>query len=272
MIRCLKFEFKRMFRNPAFWIALAIGTIIMILQVIVDNHEYIDNPLKYYMGAATYPATLYYKWAFISGFLNAYLFIFPIVVASAYGITYYWDLKSGYVKNVLINMKRKDYLVAKYIVTFVSGGLVFTIPMIINFAVNAAVLPAIKPFLGSTYMRSHTFLVELAYNNPIMHFIIFMLIYFVYGGLFACLVLAGSKIFRNSFLLALFPFAISYLLTVVSKLWFENIADIGSIAPSKMLFIGNSFTSWIAVVGLAVVLLVTSFLIYYLGGRRSDVI
>jgi hypothetical protein len=274
MKNCFKMEMKRVLSGRIFWVSLSAGTFLLVLYILMDTAALAENPLSGFSGVSTYPYSLYAKWAGGHGnvYLSAFLFIFPLLAASAHAVTYYLDLKSGYIKNVVTKAGRKDYLIAKYLVSFISGGLVTAVPMIINFMVTAAMLPAIKPFLGSSYMYSGIFLVWLAYNHPFIHFLAFMVIYFVYGGTFACIALAAARLIRNVFLLSLFPFVVAYALNIISSSYFKYIDGIKSISPFVILNMSMSSTTWVAVAGEAVILTAGGFLIYYMKGRKADVI
>lgn len=275
MKNCFKMEMKRVVRGRIFWVSLLTGTFILMLQVLLETFGLAQNPLSAFKGVGTDPYTLYENWAGGRGnvYLPAFLSIFPLLSASAHAVTYHMDLKSGYIKNMVIKTNRKNYLLAKYLVSFISGGIVIVIPMVVNFMITAAMLPAIKPFLGTAnIMHSGHFLAWLAYNHPFVRFLIFMVIYFVYGGAFACIALAAGRFIKNVFLLSLFPFVVAYGLNILSSAYFTNIRWIKSISPMIMLNVGQSYTTWLAVVFEAVILIVVCFLIYYWRGRKADVI
>ncbi|MGN0316770.1 MAG: hypothetical protein ACI4E1_02430 [Lachnospira sp.] len=270
---CVKFEIKRLLIGKNFWLTLLTGMVFSIAQVLYENISYFKNPLLGFSGVNTHPASVFYRWmgGKLNVFLTTYLYIFPILVVSAHAISYYKDLKTGYIKNILINASRKQYLIAKYVVSFVSGGIVFTVPMIINFLINAAFLPALRPFIGISYMKPCILMSSLAYYHPIIHFLIFMIIYFLFGGAFACVGLVAARVIRNEFLLALFPCVLAYALSFVSSLLLKNTV-IKSISPYTILSIVTSNTSWVAVIGELLCLIAGSFLIYYYGGKKNDVL
>ena len=48
-------------------------------------------------------------------------------------------------RQMLVRAGEKSYLTAKFLATFIAGGLVMVVPLIINFMLTAMLIPAITP-------------------------------------------------------------------------------------------------------------------------------
>ncbi|MFR3037766.1 MAG: hypothetical protein ACLTLY_02965 [Agathobacter rectalis] len=57
---------------------------------------------------------------------------------------------SGYMRQMLVRAGEKSYLTAKFLATFIAGGLAMVVPLIINFMLTALFIPAITPCLLHT--------------------------------------------------------------------------------------------------------------------------
>lgn len=273
MYAMLKIELKRMKRSYSFWVSLMAGTMLLMLQIYKNVIPLALNPLEDYIGVLSVPYRLYMSWAggnISDIYMSAYIYMFPILAACAYSITYYTDCKSGYVKNIVTRTSRKNYLIGKYAAAFISGGITVTIPLVLNFMITAALLPAINVFQGEVYIDSIKLMSGLFYSHPLVYVLIFFVIYFVYGGAVACLTLMGTYLVRNVFLLSLFPFVLFYAIDVISQ--YINSNALLSISPLRILRISGSYATWLTVVGEAVVFILPATVIYFLKSMKEDII
>lgn len=273
MYTMLRIELRRVKKSRLFWGTLMTGMLLLALQIYKDVIPKALNPLGGYIGVSTQPYRLYTSWVGgdkINVYISAYIYIFPILAACAYAVTYYTDYRDGYIKNIVTRTSRKNYLIGKYIAAFVSSGITVTMPLVINFLVTAALLPSMTAFLGENYMFPKELMSELFYYHPLSYVLIFFVIYFVYGGAVACLILAGSYFIKNVFLLSLFPFVLFYAINIMSV--YVNSEYLLSISPHKILNIGGSYTTWLTVVGEAVVFILPATIMYFLKGVKDDII
>ena len=135
----LKIEWERMLKSRLVYISLLIGFVIAIIQIIGEVYPRAVNPLKYYSGKVGEPFSLYmFSMSMNTGSLYKEIFItiFPVLAMLPHALSYHMDVKSGYIKNVYIKTKKINYLIAKYIVTFVSAGITVIVPYIFNLIIN----------------------------------------------------------------------------------------------------------------------------------------
>ena len=221
MGRVLKIELKKAFCNKIFYLVVGIGLVIAAISA----WQMID---KYYLGLEmeanalkvtgpgrnpSYALNMLYNNCLATGFDQSMTALFytlmPLLVCLAYGWSYFGERKSGYVMNVMIRThKKSQYLLAKYIAVFLSGGAAAVIPLIANFLVVACFIPAYQPdlFYEIYYSLQSHFLRELFYPHPIIFMCILFAIDFFFGGLMATCCVALTFFVKNKFAVILLPF------------------------------------------------------------------
>lgn len=205
-----KTELYRAFRGTGFLMAAAAGLLIAFLDFAV-----MILPLREHIMEANYPLSVFAKWMGgenASVFPTLYYFIVPILAALPFAGSYKSDIKTGYFKNIAVRVSRKKYLRAKYIATFLSGGSVAVLPLIVNFMMVAMVLPAVKPQASTGYFPifSYSMLGDLFYAHPYWYLAVYIGIDFIFFGLLATLALGAGYLCENLFTTILAPF-IAYL-------------------------------------------------------------
>lgn len=74
---------------------------------------------------------------------------YTFCVSAAYRIAVWLVIlrrkNSGYMRQMLVRAGEKSYLTAKFLATFIAGGLAMVVPLIINFMLTAMFIPAITP-------------------------------------------------------------------------------------------------------------------------------
>ena len=276
MKKLLKIDIERMLQSPGMWMSLFVGLMLVIIQFIVVVIPESRDVLQFYKGdMTTYPASVYNTWFgadVFHPFRMTYLTIFPILATLPYGIAYFQDRKRGYINQLCTRVERSKYLMSKYIVVFISGGLAVLIPMITAFILAADVIPILKPVNnGLFYMNGSSLLGNIYYTRPIIYMFLCAFIYFIYGGIFASIALAAGNIFDYSFFVLVTPFIIYYVVGYISQYIYSK--TYGSFDPKIIL--GIIQTKRITFFGIFIEIIVIggiSFLVYWLRGMRKDVI
>jgi len=271
----IKIEFERAFRSKGLLISLIVGFSVAIIQFVVIVFPASKHILTYFDGSInTYPNSVFSWWIGVDGFhpyLRIYLTIFPLLAAIPYATSYFEDRKYGYIKCMCTRVKRRQYLISKYVAVFVVGGAAVTLPMLLNLLLTASVLPSLVPvgnnmFLGSVCMFSDIF-----YVHPYLYIFIYILLYFMYGGVFATLALACSLIFDFSFFVLLFPFVIYYGLGIIAP--YFNFDSIRSFNPRILLSMQAGGAVLIGTfVGEALMIGIIAYALYMWKGVHSDIL
>lgn len=159
--------------------------------------------------------------------------LLPLLACIPYGWSHSIEQKSGYTKNVVVKTGKLQYYLAKYVASFLAGGLVVLIPLALNFLMMGCVIPAVKPSIvwimyygisrGSMWS-------QIFYGNPLLFVLLCMLLNFIFAGLFSTLSFWVSVYMKNWIAAVLIPvlglFAIDYI-----KLMFDRYV----VAPTQFL-------------------------------------
>lgn len=212
MIKMLKFEWRRLWKSYSFYIALLIGFIIAVSQVIQyvipyakSNDSNVNNP-DFVLPHSVFNSMMGFNLDWQSSFLYN---IMPLLAAIPYGFSYYLDKKNGYIKNLYTRTERKNYIFSKYIITFFSGGLVCMLPWIINMIGTMMFVPIIKPIPGTHIfsMESADIMVgDLFFSKPILYICFFGFEIFLIGGMLASMCLSAVYLVNGIFIIQFFPY------------------------------------------------------------------
>lgn len=203
MKRILKVECKRAFVNKTFYLCLGIGAILCIWLLCIQIIEVrrFDQMIQEY---GIEKAGLYYPRSLYNSFIGldyAYLpstilyTIFPLLVTLPHVISYYRDKKSGYIKNILLKAKRRDYYTARYLSVFLNGFTTALLILLFSLWISALFFPALPPEVTTlTYcpFDSSAMLVGLFYSNPLVYTVIYIFIDSVFFGAIATIALGIS--------------------------------------------------------------------------------
>lgn len=269
----LRVEIKKSLINKFFFIPCIIGIIIMMIHVYFVVCEYNDfcnvmkelknnnhmnqNPLIPLYSAFT-------MW--ICGDDNLFSMIlfhaFPLMVTIPYGWRYCSEIKSGYNKEIVGQTGSFNYCISKFIATFISSGLVITIPLIVNFLSILMFIPSLTP--DSVYdiyygVFSNSFLGNVFYSNTFLYVAVFILINFLFCGLIGCLSYTFAALFRSRILSIIFP---SMILLAINYFKQYEISSEMEISPITFLTSMRSlYDNWIVVWMEVIVLFLFTFTI-----------
>ncbi len=274
MRECIKLEWERVTKSKLFYTAIIIGIIIAVMQIMGEVYPRSVNVLKYYSGKDGEPYSLY-MWSMcmnVSSLYKAILVtIFPVLAMMPHALSYHFDIKSGYIKNLYTRTDKINYLVAKYMVTFVSGGMVIVIPYIVNFVIAACMLPALNPIQNGQFNSGGAMLQGLYYGNPLLYIVVYLIINWVYAGAFATMTLAATYFVDNIFLLSMVPFVIWYGMGIISQYTVK--AYNVMINPIRFVDIAQGYIVHpVNVIGTFLVVTLLSAVIYFVIGVRSDAV
>ncbi len=247
MINYIRIELDRAFRNKKMAMAIFIGCMISILQIAFE----VIPVLKYqdYSDFKSFPHTSFEHYMGLkngSMFGLYYYLLIPILAAFPYAVTAYTDKKTGYLKSIFTRIGKKEYYVAKYVVTFLSGGVIAVLPQVINFMGVSVLLPSIQPYTGLGYvgLLPEAMWGKLFYSNAIIYIVLYWIFDFILYGLINTLAVAVMWFIQNQFVLLLFPF----LYVKGMDLFMEVIHQPGLI-PSVFLRPNQAYTSEHMVLG-----------------------
>lgn len=269
-MKLFKLELHRAIINK--WMAFALMvTFIMCLIPVWNKYTYMRGFYEVAnsgVDKVICTATPYENWLLydqIDSMHYVYLFIIPILVALPFGASYYIDLKTGYIKQLVSRCGMKKYLLAKYTATFISGGIVAALPLLLQLMLLGLIFPVNKPQrFGSMFFCETAPGIDLYYEHPFAYCIIWCIIIFVVGGLLATISLTVTNIAYNYFSIILTPFMFTFMLIFFVYITGKNEV---SFLYSICAVTSNSYNYWIPIGEVIGVLFATS--IPFLLGKKE---
>ncbi len=265
-----KIEWKRIWRNPFTYIALLAGLIVCIIEIFVD----VVPELEFLLGRAImeYPDTVFDKGIMFSysKYTEFYYTIIPLLAVIPGGVSFYQDIESGYIRQIITRESRKKYYMAKLTTAFLSAGLVAVIPLIVNFMICMALLPATIPQLGGMKVgiRHGCMFAELFFENPFLYTGIYLIIDFIIAGVLVLFAVSISWISFSKYLVMFMPFMIFYVLHFIAQ--YIGMSDW---SPLYMLMSDQGLSiDGVKVFILILLMLVASGVMFVIGGKKHEVL
>lgn len=228
MRKILEIELSKAVKTKYFIIAIIVGVLISMIGL-VYNVELVYESQVYEGVNPCYEAyTLFNHWIGGEGYSlgsSLYFFVFPILIAIPYGWSFCSEKTSGYMCQMIVRTGKNRYLTAKYVATFIVGGLAMVVPLIINFMMTALFIPAIKPV--PTYDTMYgvfgiSMFSELYYTHPFVYVASYLLVDFMFCGALACLTMLSAQFVKYKWINCIFPFVVCMGINVLSKVLYSN--------------------------------------------------
>lgn len=268
-----KIEIKRAIFNKNMLIALLIGIVIVLPHTIQNLLNEIE--IKNYIAEAGLSSgadltSLYGRWFGMSTDFLAIMFyyILPLLAVYPGAMIYYKDRKSGYVKNLYTRFSKNKCLIIKYITTFISGGVAVVIPLLTAFLLTSLYAPArIPDSLVMNPVVDINMWSELFFTHPLLYTLGYMLIDFIFGGLFACLAMSVSEFVKHKFSVFISSFLVVAALSFVCvQLNLDYLNPQNFLSPAQFVTAANGYVALIE----ALILFVVSFSLFYIGGKINE--
>ncbi len=205
MKNIIKFEWQRMIRSYSFYISLIIAAIVVILDA--------QSKYEIFKQGLDVNVSVFEKWIGIYIGFDESIFLFtllPLLTSFAYSWTVGADRSSGYITQVITRTSRKKYFFAKYIVSFMSGGIVFSFAILLHFFIISTFYPAIYSIvaLGTSPVSPSSFCPELFYTHPVLFLLVWTGVSFLWGGAMVCIALGVGMIARKYTFSVIAPFLV----------------------------------------------------------------
>ena len=227
MIRCVRAELNKAFKNRMFLISLGIGLLICEVDVIqnaltvrslTETMLSLDDISKSAEGFS-----LFVEWIAVNGstFGNmVFYFVWPILAVLPFGWSYAEERKSGLFDQIVSRVGRKTYFVSKYTAVFVSGGAAVALPVLTDLLVNALICPYCVPDVVTsiTPITNGYFLSHLFFTSPWAFALLWCGMEFLWGGVVACICFVAGTRLRHQVMVLLIPFVTLVLLDAVCSL------------------------------------------------------
>ncbi|EAE5206107.1 hypothetical protein E1U42_02675, partial [Listeria monocytogenes] len=228
MSRFLKIEFNRVFKSKSFLAALALGVLIVLIQQITVARYYSTAEENVFLYLTGYDTT---------GLgTNLYYLLLPCLVALAGADLLGEDRRSGLDIFSRIRGNDKQYYFSKSIVAFIAGGVVFCLPLIMELCALMLVYPStpLDYFVAEVPVTYGAMFSNIFYNSPLAYELIFLVIGFAYGGLFALIGILVSFFSSSKYVVLLSPLAIYYGVWIVfSLIGYPEFSPFGFLTPKQ---------------------------------------
>ncbi|MBC1472017.1 hypothetical protein [Listeria seeligeri] len=228
MSRFLKVEFKRVFKSKSFLLALAIGLLIVIIQQITVARYYSHVEENVFLYLTGYDTT---------GIgTNLYYLLLPCLVALAGADLLGEDRRSGLDIFSRVRGKDKHYYFAKSVASFVAGGVVFCLPLIVELCLLMLVYPSVPLdyFVSEVPVTYGAMFSDIFYSSPLTYELIFLVMGFFYGGIFALVGILVSFFSSSRYVVLLSPLAIYYGIWIVfSLIGYPEFSPFGFLTPKQ---------------------------------------
>lgn len=227
MFQLLKSDLQRITHSKRFHIVLSIAIMVVVLDFLCNTLPYDRNLfqiLKAPFQRATeshynwienyYPFTWYNQWigaGMGEAIYDKFYFIaLPLFASFAMGDYITQDHKTGYIKQMFLHVGRKKYYGEKALCSFLAGGMIVTVPLLVSILLNAAQFSSLIPMVeaGTAPVNAGCVLSVLFFKHPFLYVVCFLLNCFLYGGAFSLLSNAIGTFVSNAFIPLLFPFIV----------------------------------------------------------------
>ncbi|MDO4599784.1 MAG: hypothetical protein Q4B39_06160 [[Ruminococcus] gnavus] len=235
-----RIELKRAFYSRGMLLSLTIGCLLSLAHVIqyqilpnyLNRGMIIPEMTEFSKVRTVVPSAIAGSWLAgnptnWAGFV--FFLILPILAMLPFGVSYFSDRESGYLKNLYTRMPRKQYLTNKFLAAFLSGGTAVVVPLVLNLICSLIFLPNLQPPTIHPYnfINPTRFLYELYFSRPLLYIGLFIVLDFLLGGMFACIALAASYLSDYKIIVGIVPFflqlGIHILATMLGKLDYSSV-------------------------------------------------
>lgn len=217
MMKILKQEYERAVHGIGMLISMGIGLGCILFQVIPIINKWIESAKVWeeqdmYITFTRGGFFNFWLPSYMNGSTLYYYYFLGIIVALPYGVSYYRDKKSGVIKNICNRIEKSKYLIAKYIATFLAGGIAASLPLIFDFMLVKLIIPVDNFDINGTVLNAITEWGAFTIDNPYLAVVLILLAWFFWGGALATVSLMVSSISDNFFTIQLTPFFLMMIL------------------------------------------------------------
>lgn len=258
-----RFELKRGIKSNAFKISMITGALIVTADFILF-YEYACESL--------YPHSVIEAWIgtdYKFAYNNLFYILLPILSALPFGASYYEDISSGYIKNILIKTSRGKYYMAKYAAVFLLGALSIFCALFFSFVLCMSFYPMLEPekllFLVS-FGSGTSFMAELNNMCPTIYIVIYIVIDSVFAGMIAVFSVCMGEMVNSRFSAIATPFSIYVISSAVLARPYNNFSLMYILNPQQPY--GNN---GIIILGYGIILSIISFTWIYQKSKRKEI-
>lgn len=268
----LKFEWKRMIHSLSFRFSMLFSLLLSGIASLQQFWHYLDGIDH---------ISVFYRWIGQSSFTfgSYYLYqLLPLLASFGYSYTASSDRTSGYIYQTVTRVSRKKLFIAKYLISAVSGGLVFICPLLLNFILLSCFMPATipDPVEMSSQINPFQFAPQLFYTKPFLFMFSWFGVSFLWGCAMALIGLVTGMFTRRTSISVITPFMIFISESVIGiYIMQKNIFHMG-FYPLQLVWnallcsCSGGAASTLYIMGTILVIILASSFIYYIKVRKYE--
>lgn len=265
MRRILGFEFNRAVRSRGFYIALLLGIGIAVGDFVLFYMGF-QNEIEKKVVIQTWIGTDY---QFVTNSL--FYTLLPIIATLPYAGSYYEDINSGYMKNILLHTSRRCYYMAKSIVVFVMASVCVMVPLVLDLMIVMTIYPLRMPerleFLSAGILDVNLFS-SLYETNSALYALAFILLDGLFAGILALLSVCVAEHVESRFSTLVLPFVFYIMWSTIMMERNEGKLSVMEMIKPIQSVISSSLEMSVMAIGGLLLIVVWMFL----KGRRKDVL
>lgn len=286
MSTLIRMELKKAFSSVSFLGVLLISILVCLFGV-VDNVFHYQEALKnaervltiwqsegYIGDPQIYTLSSYTSW--IGGESSSpafaiFFYVFPLITTISYSWSAANEISTGYLKNISTRVRLCKYISAKYIATFVTGGIAVAFPLLMNFIFTAAFIPSIRIEPSQYYINNENIWSEVFYQFPLLYVLLYIILDFLGSGAIATAGMAVGIKTRSEISSIILPFIILLLIHFL-RFFLYDLFSFVQLSPFYFLHatpIENPAKWWI-VFPFVFVIAAGSFLFVYFWSKKNE--
>lgn len=223
-------ELSKLIKSKNFYISIICLTLIVVLSVftgVINHYENVKLLSSIYKDSPEIMAFVspHKEWPGLSMsnfFSSLYYFLYPLIISIALVDSIYNERKYWNINFILVRMNKIKYYIYKFLFTYIMSFIIFILPLLFgillinlftfhwdysNYSINykglieeTITLPD-DSFIGD----KKTIFSNLLIKSPYFYILIYYFLAGTFAGLYVCIGLAFSLIFKNQYLIVFMP-------------------------------------------------------------------
>lgn len=152
----------------------------------------------------------YKVWVYSTDY---YIFISPLLATLAYSTSYRLDIQTGFIKFILMRVKKNNYMWTKVLVCMMTGAFSVGLPLLLFYGAISLLLKGdiSKPFQIYPFGP----LSEIYHTKPDIYIMFVISMHFIFGAIYSVFGLAVSAIIQNRLIAMITPLIFLLVGTVI---------------------------------------------------------
>ncbi|MBI5822552.1 MAG: ABC transporter permease [Chloroflexi bacterium] len=167
--------------------------------------------------------------------IDVFVLFAPLAATLPYADSYLRDREQGFARYALLRMTHRRYLVSKFVINGLIGGLAVALPMILFFGYTYSIYARTLPPLAwsgytEEWMRAIGFLGGLFVPHPNLYIFARIMLGFLFGLTYATLGMAISPFVRSRYIVLAFPLVFCWVFAFLA-----NFLGVPALSPDYVL-------------------------------------